>query len=145
MPRIHLETAIAADRRTVYDLSLDVDVHMASTAPSNERAVLGITHGRMELHDEVTWRARHFGIPWRMRSRITAAEPPAGFTDEMQAGPFRYWRHVHRFEATPEGTLMVDDVDFAAPLPVPFLHGYMVRLLQARNHHIRAVAEGGHR
>ncbi|HVF75350.1 MAG TPA: SRPBCC family protein [Acidimicrobiales bacterium] len=143
MPRIYLETVVAAERQLVYDLSLDVDVHMGSTRPSNEQAVLGITHGRMTLHDEVTWKARHFGITWRVRSRITAAEPPTTFTDEMQSGPFRRWCHVHRFEAHPAGTLMVDEVDYAAPVPVPVLHGYMVRLLQARNHHIRTLAEGG--
>lgn len=143
MPRIHLETPVAADPATVFDLSVDVDVHMASSAPSNERAVKGVTHGRMALHDEVTWHARHFGIAWRVRSRITAYDRPHSFVDELQSGPFRRWRHVHTFTATDRGTLMVDDVDYAAPgnLPVPGLRGYMTRLLLARNDHIRALAE----
>lgn len=142
MPRIHLVTEIDADPATVFDLAIDVDVHMASTAPSNERAVKGVVHGRMALGDTVTWRARHFGITWRMTSRITAYERPAGFTDEMQRGPFRHWRHVHRFEPLPDGrTRMVDEVDYAPPVPVPFLHGYLTRLLEARNAHIREVAE----
>ncbi len=148
MPRIHLVTDVAADIETVFDLSVDVDVHMASSAPSNERAVRGVTHGPMTLGDTVTWQAVHFGIPWRVTSRITAYDRPHGFTDEMRPWPFRRWRHVHRFEAMPDGgpgTRMTDDVDYAAPLPLPFLHGYMTRLLQARNDHIRRVAEGGHR
>ena len=149
MPRIHLETPIAADRERVFDLSIDVDVHMASTAPSNERAVAGVTSGAMTLHDTVTWRARHFGVPWRLRSRITQHERPHRFVDEMVSGPFRRWRHVHRFETTPTGTRMVDDVDYAAPfgllgrmVEAVVLHDYMTRLLEARNAHIKAVAEG---
>lgn len=141
MPRIRLVTDIAAEPALVFDLSIDVDVHMASTSPSNERAVKGVVHGRMALGDTVTWRARHFGISWRATSRITAYDRPRTFTDEMERGPFRRWRHVHRFEPTATGTRMVDEVDYAAPVPVPFLHGYMVRLLQARNDHIRAEAE----
>lgn len=149
MPRIALETVVAADPQRVFDLAIDVDVHMASTAPSNERAVAGVTSGPMALHDEVTWQARHFGLPWRVRSRITEYEPPHCFVDEMQAGPFRRWRHTHRFEPVEGGrTRMVDDVDYAAPLgPLgrfverAVLHRYMTRLLEARNAHIKQVAE----
>lgn len=149
MPRIRLETFVAAEPDAVFDLAVDVDVHMASTAPSNERAVAGTTAGRMALNDEVTWQARHFGLPWRVRSRITEHDRPSRFVDEMVAGPFRRWRHVHRFEATEGGTLMVDEVDYAAPLgPLgrlverAVLHRYMTRLLQARNQHIKQVGEG---
>ena len=150
MPRIALETLVDADPQRVLDLAVDVDVHMASTAPSNERAVAGVTSGRMALHDEVTWQARHFGLPWRVRSRITEHAPPHCFVDEMQSGPFRRWRHVHRFEPVEGGTRMVDDVDYAAPLGLlgrlverAVLHGYMTRLLEARNAHIKQVAEAG--
>lgn len=142
MPRIHLVTDIAADPDTVFDLSIDVDVHMASTAPSHERAVKGVVHGRMTAGDTVTWKAHHFGVTWRATSRITAYDRPRTFTDEMESGPFRHWHHVHTFEPLPDGgTRMVDHVDYAPPVPVPFLHGYMVRLLEARNAHIKQVAE----
>lgn len=148
MPRIRLETIVDAEPQLVFDLSLDVDVHMASTAPSNERAVAGVTTGRMSLGDEVTWRATHFGLPWRMRSRITALDAPHTFIDEMQAGPFRRWHHVHRFIDLDGRTRMVDDVTYEAPFGLlgrtaerAVLHAYMTRLLQARNAHIKHVAE----
>ena len=149
MPRIHLVTDIAADPQAVFDLAVDVDVHMASTAPSNERAVAGVTTGRMALHDTVTWEARHFGIRWRVRSRITECDPPHRFVDDMESGPFARWHHVHLFQPGDGGTVMVDDVDYAAPLgPLGrlvervVLHRYMTRLLEARNAHIKHVAEG---
>jgi ligand-binding SRPBCC domain-containing protein len=148
MARIHLETLIAADPATVFDLAVDVDVHMASTVPSNERAVAGVVSGRMALHSEVTWQARHFGLPWRMTSRITEYERPHRFVDEMRSGPFRRWRHEHRFDLVAGGTRMVDDVDYAAPLgPLGLLveravlHRYMTELLRSRNAHIKELGE----
>lgn len=149
MPRIRLDTFVQAPPQRAFDLSLDVDVHMASTEPSNERAVAGVTTGRMRLHDEVEWRATHFGIPWRMRSRITAVDEPHCFIDEMQRGPFRRWHHTHRFIPLDGGTRMVDEVRYEAPLGLlgrlverVVLHDYMTRLLTARNAHIKQVAEG---
>ncbi|HEX9969289.1 MAG TPA: SRPBCC family protein [Acidimicrobiales bacterium] len=149
MPRIRLDTFIQAPPQRVFDLSVDVDVHMASSSPSNERAVAGVTTGRMRLDDEVEWRATHFGIPWRMRSRITAVDEPHCFIDEMQRGPFRRWHHTHRFIPLDGGTRMVDEVRYEAPLGLlgriverAVLHEYMTRLLAARNAHIKQVAEG---
>lgn len=81
--------------------------------------------------------------------RITEYDRRRCFVDEMVAGPFRRWRHVHRFEATEGGTRMVDEVDHAAPVgPLgrlverAVLHRYTTRLLQARNRHIEHVGEG---
>jgi ligand-binding SRPBCC domain-containing protein len=49
----------------------------------------------MKLGDAVTWRARHFGIAFRMTSAITELQYPSRFADEQQRGPFRRWRHEH--------------------------------------------------
>jgi hypothetical protein len=54
MPRLEFETRIAAPPEVCFDLSLDVDAHMASTFPSRERAIAGVTSGVMRLGDEVT-------------------------------------------------------------------------------------------
>ena len=37
----------------------------------------------MNLDDEVTWSARHFGVPWRMTSKIVEYQRPDQFVDEM--------------------------------------------------------------
>jgi ligand-binding SRPBCC domain-containing protein len=100
----------------------------------------------------VTWQARHFGITWRLTSTISAYDRPARFVDEQLAGPFRRWRHAHWFEAAPEGTLMRDVVDFAAPagplgtLAERFvLRRHMSRLILVRNRHLKQVAEAAAR
>ena len=43
-------------------------------------------------------------------------DPPHGFTDEMVRGPFRHWRHRHRFESAGTGTHLIDDVTYELPL-----------------------------
>lgn len=117
MPSFRIETVIAAPVADCFALSLSVDAHTASMGPSGERAVAGVTSGEMTLGDTVTWSARHFGIPFRMTSAITAYERPTRFVDEQQRGPFRSWWHEHRFTPTDAGgTLMVDVVRFCSPL-----------------------------
>lgn len=140
MPTIVLTTVIPAPPEACFALSLSVDAHTASMRRSGERAVAGVRSGVMGPGDTVTWRARHFGVPFRMTSRITAHDAPRRFVDEQVAGPFRRWWHEHRFEAVPGGTRMTDTVEFTAPAgPLGrwverlVLTRYMTRLLGARN------------
>ena len=148
MPIIHLETFIKAPIELCFDLARSVDIHMASTNYTGERAIGGVTSGMMNLKDEVTWEATHFGVRQRLTSRITAFDRPRMFVDEMQRGAFKYWRHTHLFESRDEGTLMIDDADYASPLGLLgrivdrlLLESYMTRLLITRNDHIKRVAE----
>ena len=59
---IRLETFIRAPIERCFDLSRSVDLHILSTAQTNERAIDGVTSGLMKLGDVVTWEARHFGV-----------------------------------------------------------------------------------
>ncbi|MFF2847505.1 SRPBCC family protein [Streptomyces sp. NPDC058001] len=149
MTHFEVITRIAAAPQRVFDVSLEVDVHTRSMARSGERAVGGVTVGRMSLGDTVTWQARHFGLRWQMTSWISAFDPPGNFVDEQVSGPFKYWCHAHYFEPDGHrGTLMRDVVDFAAPFgplgsftEVVMLDRYMSRLIRIRNDHVKAVAE----
>ncbi|MYY10654.1 cyclase [Streptomyces sp. SID4919] len=147
----HFETIthIAAPPAVVFDLSLDVDLHTASMARSGERIIGGVRTGCMALGDQVTWEARHFGIKWRMTSRISAYEKPGSFVDEQVAGPFRRWHHTHRFVPDGRGgTVMHDGIRFAAPfgllgaaVETVVLARYMRNLILARNVHVKQRAE----
>lgn len=156
MIRIRLETRIGAPREACFALSLSVDAHSASMGRSRERAVAGVTKGEMGDGDTVTWNARHFGLPWRMTSRISEYRPPGRFVDEQVSGPFRLWRHEHRFEPVGGGveTLMIDVAEFEAPLgPLgriaerSVLRRYMTGLLRGRNRWLQGELEtrGAHR
>jgi len=43
-------------------------------------------------------------------------EPPERFGERQVRGPFARFEHVHEFHQAPEGTRIVDRVDFALPL-----------------------------
>lgn len=91
MASIVLTTEIAASVADCFELSLSVDAHAASMIDSDERAIAGVTSGLIGEGDTVTWRARHFGVPFTMTSRISEYESPHRFVDEQVSGPFRSW------------------------------------------------------
>lgn len=140
VPRIVLLTEVPASPQACFELSLSVDAHQASMAASGEQVVGGVRSGSMRLGESVTWRARHFGVPFTMTSVITEYDAPHRFVDEQTSGPFRRWRHEHRFEPTEDGTLMTDVAEFASPawwigraVEAAFLTRYMTNLLRQRN------------
>ncbi|MFZ4896543.1 SRPBCC family protein [Plantibacter sp. Mn2098] len=101
-----------------FELSRSIDAHLGSMADSGERAVGGVTTGLIGDGEQVTWRARHFGIVWTMTSRITAFDAPHTFTDEQVRGPFSAFRHVHTFEPIAARFDKLSD-RASAPVPVP--------------------------
>jgi ligand-binding SRPBCC domain-containing protein len=146
--RFELRTCIAAPIEIVFELARDIGFHERSMTGSGEQAIEGRTSGPIGLGETVTWRARHFGIWWTLRSRITAMTPPTGFTDEQVRGPFAWFRHDHRLDAVDGGTMMIDVWRHASPLgPVGWLADrlivgrYMRHLLETRNAALKAESE----
>ncbi len=143
-----LVTEITATCERCFDLSLDIDLHQASLASSDERAIAGVTSGPITLGDSVTWKARHFGIWWTMTSKITVLARPLRFVDEQEKGPFARFHHEHLFAPTSSGTRMVDHISFDAPAgPIGdvvehvLLGRHLRRLIAERNDFLRAQAE----
>jgi hypothetical protein len=64
----------------------------------------------------IEYRLRLHGLRLRWISRIEEWEPGRRFVDRQLRGPYRLWRHLHEFEARPEGTLVRDTVDYALAL-----------------------------
>lgn len=57
MPTIKLETIISAEINISFDLSRSIDLHMISTASSNEKAIDGKIEGLINMGESVTWQA----------------------------------------------------------------------------------------
>jgi ligand-binding SRPBCC domain-containing protein len=145
---VRVTTEIGAPAERVFDLARDVDLHTVSMRRHDEVAVAGRTSGLLELGEEVTWRARHFGIAMRLTARIVEFERPRRFRDSMIRGPFARLDHEHRFHVRDGTTVMEDIFEFASPLgPVGWLVDrlilarYLERLLRARAVAIKAAAE----
>ncbi len=150
MPVINLETRIAAPLETTFDLARSVDLHIESTAHTNEKAVAGRTSGLIGFDEEVTWEATHFGLRQRLTARIVTFNRPHHFRDSMVSGAFRRFDHDHYFETDGAHTVMRDVFDYTSPLGILgnladwlFLKRYMQRLLVIRNKLIKTVAESG--
>lgn len=149
MALIRIETSVRAPIERCFDLARSIDLHVVAMSSSGEEVVAGVTTGLIGLHQEVTWRGRHFGVRQSFTSRITAFDRPAHFQDSMIRGAFRRFVHDHRFTSVEGSTLMEDVVDFAAPLGFLgrvveglVLNRYMMRLIRDRADHIKRVAEG---
>lgn len=148
MPVIELITVIRAPVERCFDLARSIDLHRLSTEGTEEEAIAGITSGLIGEGEQVTWRARHFGITQTLTSRITQFKYPRYFRDEMVEGPFRRIEHDHLFEAAGDQTIMRDRFEFESPgwiFGVAFnriiLEKYLRGMLQRRNRMLKEVAE----
>lgn len=149
--RIELTTDIRAPREVCFDLARDLDLHVRTMSRSGEQAVAGRTSGLIGLGEEVTWRARHFGVVHHHTSRITAFDRPSHFRDSMVRGRFKMFEHDHFFDVVSGGTRMRDVLSFESPLGLLgrcvdylALARYLGHLLEERNRMIRGEAEHRH-
>jgi ligand-binding SRPBCC domain-containing protein len=84
---------------------------------------------RMASGTLIDYRLKLSGIPFQWQTRIEAFEPKVRFVDIQLKGPYRRWHHTHEFLAVPDGTLMVDDVEYEMPYGVlgSLVHWMFVR------------------
>ncbi|WP_345955187.1 SRPBCC family protein [Mucilaginibacter sp. PAMB04168] len=148
MPVITLQTFIQAPVEGCFDLSRSIDLHLQSMQQHSEKAIAGVTSGLIGPGDTVTWKARHFGLPFTMTVQLTEMKYPVYFVDQMVKGPFKWFRHYHAFRAQNNGTLMTDEFVFKSPLgwlgkitDKLVLHSYLQKMLQQRNDFIKRAAE----
>ena len=151
MIRIEETTLIHAPLQRCFDLARSVEVHLLANVHSGEQAIAlgGVTSGLVGLSQQVTWRAKHFGVWQTLTSETTALDAPRYFQVTMVRGIFRSMQADHLFRTTEAGlTEMKDVFRIAAPLPFLgplaekiFLRRYMLALLRERNAVIKRVAE----
>ena len=96
----------------------------------------------------IDYRLRLFAVPLSWRARIMDWEPPAGFVDEQVRGPYRLWRHAHRFYDAEEGTVIEDTVHYRLPfgrfgdLFHPLVRLQLGRIFQFRQSAVRRCLLG---
>lgn len=93
----------------------------------------------------IDYRLRLLGIPFGWKTRITVWDSPHEFVDEQISGPYRVWRHRHRFRSVDGGTEIDDRVDYALPLsPVgevalPLVKRQLAAIFRHRRQAVRAL------
>jgi len=78
---------------------------------------------------EIRYRLRLHGIPIHWRTEIRQWDSPYFFVDVQRSGPYKLWRHAHRFEAHGGRTKMIDVVRYTLPFGVL---GRIVHALKVR-------------
>jgi len=149
MAEFVLETVIAAAPEAVFAASLDPGLHVRSMAQYGETMIEAPEGGVFREGSTVTWRARHFGIPFRLRSLVFDIDRPRRFCDRQISGPFGDFLHEHVFDEHPQGTLMRDTITFRSPLGLLgrmvdrlFMREYMRRIIAERNAVLAQELEG---
>jgi ligand-binding SRPBCC domain-containing protein len=70
---------------------------------------------RMEAGSLIDYRLRYRGIALGWTSQIEVWRPGREFVDRQLRGPYGLWHHRHTFAVTNAGTLVEDEVHYAAP------------------------------
>ena len=93
----------------------------------------------------IEYRLKLMGIPFRWQTLITEWEPGVRFVDAQLKGPYKLWRHEHRFSASGDNTLMVDELSYEAPgwILEPLVTAVFVRWQVERIFGFRAAAIKG--
>lgn len=118
-PRVHrLERSqrISGRRDEVFAFFADASNLEAITPPFLHFRVLSPLPIEMRPGARIDYALSLGGVPFRWRTRITAWKPLVLFVDEQESGPYRLWRHTHRFEEQGGSTMMRDLVEYAEPL-----------------------------
>lgn len=115
---LHRETTVRRPLAEVFDFFshpenlealtppwLNFRIHTAQPIPMGRGAVIEYSIG---VH----------GIPIRWRTIIESWNPPFEFVDVQSKGPYKLWRHTHRFEPRDGGTAIIDQVEYALPFGI---------------------------
>lgn len=117
MPDFHFSSGILLHHPLpeVFDFFASAENLNLVTPPWLHFSILTPLPIEMQRGTVIRYRLKLHGIPVRWDSEITEWEPPFRFTDTQIRGPYRLWVHRHRFENTPDGTLVADDVTYRVP------------------------------
>ena len=92
----------------------------------------------------IDYRLSLFGVPLRWQARISHWQPPTEFVDEQVHGPYRLWRHTHRFHESGRATIIEDLVRYRLPFgPFGEIFHPLVRLQLERIFRFRQSAVRG--
>lgn len=149
MSQFVLNSFINAPAETCFDLMRDIRIHTETTAQTEEKAVGGVTDGKIGLGQTVTFEGTHFGMRQRLTVEVVEFERPWLFVDEMTEGRFKSFRHDHEFAPSNGGTMMRDTLTWISPLGIIgrivdklLIKRHLRHLVGKRNLMLKRIAEG---
>jgi ligand-binding SRPBCC domain-containing protein len=114
--QLHRETIVPATREQTFAFFADAAKLEWLTPTWLAFRVLSPLPVTMRTGVEIDYHIRVYGlsIPWR--SVIDVWEPGVCFIDRQTTGPYRWWRHEHRFDPVTGGTRVIDRVEYVPRL-----------------------------
>jgi ligand-binding SRPBCC domain-containing protein len=125
LAHLHRETVVPAPLADTFAFFSDASNLERLTPPWLNFRILTPLPITMREGAEIDYRIVLHGVPIPWRSRVDVWEPGRRFVDRQISGPYRWWRHEHRFETLPEGTRVIDEVEFVPRLR--WISGGLVR------------------
>jgi ligand-binding SRPBCC domain-containing protein len=101
----------------------------ALTPPSLAFEIVNMPEA-LEDGSTIDYKLRVAGVPLTWRTRIETWETGVRFVDSQERGPYRSWKHEHRFRRE-NGTTIVEDVVRYRP-PLGALGGWVVKPMLRR-------------
>ena len=110
--RLRTETLVAASLDETFAFFADASNLERLTPPWLRFSIR--TRQPIEMREgcEIDYRIFLYGVPIPWRSRIDVWLPNVTFVDRQVLGPYRWWRHEHRFEPHGHSTRVVDEVEY---------------------------------
>ena len=144
------DDVVTLDREIVVPASLADTFEFFSDAANLQRLTPGwlrfsiLTPPPIQMRAglEIAYRISLYGLPMPWRSRIDLWEPRVCFVDRQIVGPYRWWRHEHRFEVAAGGTRVIDHVDYAPRagwLSAAFVQRNLQRIFTYRHAVLRRI------
>ncbi len=122
---VHRELIVPASLTDTFAFFAEAANLQRITPPWLHFSILTPVPFEMRAGLEIAYRMKLYGLPLPWRSRIDVWEPGVCFVDRQLVGPYRWWRHEHRFEVVRGGTRVIDHVDYTPRLG--WLSGALVR------------------
>jgi ligand-binding SRPBCC domain-containing protein len=96
----------------VWDFYTDIGHLQVISPPHMQLTLVKTTHQKL-VQDSEVWLTGILLTRSNWHSKITSLAPPYQYVDEMLAGRFHVWKHVHSFRRIDDNaTEVIDEIDF---------------------------------
>ncbi len=112
MPTLTREAIYAQPLETVFAFFADAGNLEQITPPWLGFSIHSPLPIEMRVGRIIEYRLKLHRVPIHWRTEITEWDPPHYFVDEQRRGPYRRWRHEHRFEEVANGVRVRDRVEY---------------------------------
>jgi hypothetical protein len=139
MPTLIIETRINAVPEICFDL-----IRRASAETSEQKII-----GEFEKEQIVIFQSSFFGFKQSLTVEVIEFERPKMFVDEMTAGNFKEFRHVHEFNFQKDNETVLKDIFewtsrfgiFGRMFDEVFLKKRLRKIVIRRNRRLKQIAE----